>query len=176
VLAGASFEIMLTIVAWLGVVGIWAITAAPLGRRLVAVREDEILAETIGIDVVTCKLVSFFIGSLYAGIGGAFYATYIGFISPRSFDLLASLNIWLMVAFGGRGTIMGPILGAVILTPVPFLLQQYDTLKDVIYGTLIIAVIVLLPAGIYGEVKRRAQRALAAHPDGARGLIARVLQ
>jgi branched-chain amino acid transport system permease protein len=124
---------------------------------------------------VGCKLVSFFIGSLYAGVGGALYATYVGFISPRSFDLLSSLNIWLMVAFGGRGTIMGPIIGTAILTPLPFLLQQYDTLKDVIYGALIILVIVLLPAGIYGEAKRRLKPALRIDPK-KRPLLAWVLR
>lgn len=176
VFAGPSFELMLALVAWIGVVGIWAIAALPLGRRLVAIREDDVLAETIGIDVVGCKLAALFIGSLYAGIGGALYASYVGFISPRSFDLLTSLNIWLMVAFGGRGTIMGPILGTAILVPVPFLLQQFATLKDVIYGSLIIAVMVLLPAGIYGELKRRTLRTLKAHPGKRSRIIARVLQ
>ena len=56
-----------------------------------------------------------------------------------------------MVAFGGRGTIMGPIIGAAILAPVPFLLQQYASLKDVIYGALVIVVMVLMPIGLYGE-------------------------
>ena len=78
-----------------------------------------------------------------------------GFISPRSFDVLMSLNIWLMVAFGGRGTIWGPVIGAVLLAPIPFLLQDYYTIKDVVYGLLIIGVIVLLPAGIAGGLKRR---------------------
>lgn len=154
--AGVSFELLLAGFAWLGVVGISAITVSDFGRRLVAIREDDLLANTLGIDVVRCKMLAFFVGSFYAGIGGALYASYVGFISPRNFDLLASLNIWLMVAFGGRGTIIGPIVGAVILAPVPFLLQQFDTLKDVIYGALIILVIVLLPSGIYGELKQRA--------------------
>ena len=175
VFAGPSFELLLAAVAWLGVVGIWAITVSPFGKRLVAVREDDVLAEAVGIDVVGCKLLSFFIGSFYSGVGGALYATYVGFISPRNFDLLSSLNIWLMVAFGGRGTIMGPIIGTAILAPMPFLLQQYDTLKDVVYGALIIAVIVMLPAGIYGEVKRRVTLSVRAHP-GKRTLLARVLQ
>jgi branched-chain amino acid transport system permease protein len=119
---------------------------------LIAIREDEVLAEAIGIDVVRNKMLVFFAGSLFAGVGGALYATYVGFASPRSFDLLSSLSIWLMVAFGGRGTFMGPVLGALILAPVPFMLQQYDTLKDVIYGALIIAVIVLMPGGIHGAL------------------------
>lgn len=154
-LYGVAFDLLLTIIAWCGIVGIRYITNSPLGTRLVAIREDDVLAETIGIDVTFNKMLAFFIGSLYAGIGGSLYASYVGFVSPRNFDLLASLNIWLMVAFGGRGTILGPIIGTVILGPVPFMLQQYDTLKDVIYGFLIIAVVVLMPAGIYGELRRQ---------------------
>jgi branched-chain amino acid transport system permease protein len=103
------------------------------------------------------KLAAFFIASLFASIGGALYAPYVGFVSPRSFDVLVSLNIWLMVAFGGRGTIWGPVVGAVILAPLPFLLQDYYMIKDVVYGLLIIGVIVLLPRGVVGGLKRKAR-------------------
>jgi branched-chain amino acid transport system permease protein len=157
-LHGLSFDLVLAIFAWIGVVGIWTITLTPFGQRLIALREDELLSRAIGIDVVRDKMLSFFIGSFYAGIGGALYAGYVGFISPRNFDLLTSLNIWLMVAFGGRGTIMGPIIGAAVLAPVPFLLQQYASLKDVIYGSLVIAVVVLMPSGLYGELLHYARR------------------
>ena len=149
---GINFDLLVAVAAWLSVVAVWAITHSPFGRRLIAIREDEVLAEAIGIDVVRNKMLVFFVGSLIAGIGGSLSATYVGFVSPRSFDLLASLSIWLMVTFGGRGTIMGPIIGTLILAPIPFMLQQYDTLKDVIYGALIIAVIVLMPSGIYGAL------------------------
>jgi branched-chain amino acid transport system permease protein len=155
---GVSFDLLVMVGAWLSVVAVWAITHSPFGSRLIAIREDEVLAEAIGIDVVRNKMLVFFVGSLIAGIGGALYAPYVGFVSPRSFDLLASLSIWLMVTFGGRGTMMGPIVGALILAPVPFMLQQYDTLKDVIYGALIIAVIVLMPGGIYGTLLAYMQR------------------
>ncbi|MGA2893261.1 MAG: branched-chain amino acid ABC transporter permease [Xanthobacteraceae bacterium] len=155
---GIGFDLLLTVAAWLSLVAAWSIAHSPFGRRLVAIREDEVLAEAIGIDVVRNKMLVFFVGSLYAGVGGALYATYVGFASPRSFDLLSSLSIWLMVAFGGRGTFMGPVVGALILAPVPFMLQQYDTLKDVIYGALIIAVIVLMPGGVYGTLLACAQR------------------
>jgi branched-chain amino acid transport system permease protein len=156
-LHGTSFDLLLTFSAWFSLVAVWVIVASPFGRRLIAIREDEVLAEAIGIDVVRNKMLVFFVGSLFAGVGGSLYATYVGFASPRSFDLLSSLGIWLMVAFGGRGTLMGPVVGALILAPVPFLLQQYDTLKDVIYGALIIAVIVLMPAGIYGTLMHSAR-------------------
>src|SRR5580698_3285715 len=109
---------------------------------------------TLGINVTRQKLFAFFIGSMFASIGGALYAPYVGFVSPRSFDVLMSLNIWLMVAFGGRGTIWGPVIGAVLLTPIPFLFKDYYTIKDVVYGLLIIGVIVLLPGGIAGGFRR----------------------
>jgi branched-chain amino acid transport system permease protein len=153
-LSGLSYDLVLAALAVVGVVLLTLIVNSPFGRRLIAIREDDGLAETLGINVTRQKLFAFFIGSMFASIGGALYAPYVGFISPRSFDVLVSLNIWLMVAFGGRGTIWGPVIGAVLLAPIPFLLQDYYTIKDVVYGLLIIGVIVLLPAGIAGGLKR----------------------
>jgi branched-chain amino acid transport system permease protein len=153
-LSGLSYDLVLAALAVIGVILLTLIVNAPFGRRLIAIREDDGLAETLGINVTRQKLFAFFIGSMFASIGGALYAPYVGFISPRSFDVLVSLNIWLMVAFGGRGTIWGPVIGAVLLAPIPFLLQDYYTIKDVVYGLLIIGVIVLLPAGIAGGLKR----------------------
>jgi branched-chain amino acid transport system permease protein len=153
-LSGLNYDLVLAALAVIGVILLTLIVNSPFGRRLIAIREDDGLAETLGINVTRQKLFAFFIGSMFASIGGALYAPYVGFISPRSFDVLVSLNIWLMVAFGGRGTIWGPVIGAVLLAPIPFLLQDYYTVKDVVYGLLIIGVIVLLPAGIAGGLKR----------------------
>lgn len=153
-LGGLAYDLVLAALAVIGVVVLALLVDSSFGRRLIAIREDDGLAETLGIDVTRQKLAAFFISSLFASVGGAFYAPYVGFISPRSFDVLVSLNIWLMVAFGGRGTIWGPVLGAALLAPVPFLLQDYYMIKDVVYGLLIIGVIVLLPAGVVGGLKR----------------------
>ncbi len=153
-LTGLPYDLVLAGAGVLGVVVLIRLVESDFGRRLIAIREDDVLAETLGIDVTRQKMLAFFIGSMFASIGGALYAPYVGFISPRSFDVLVSLNVWLMVAFGGRGTIWGPVLGAILLAPVPFLLQDYYTIKDVVYGLLIIGVIVLLPAGIVGGLRR----------------------
>lgn len=166
-LTGIAYDLVLAAVAAIGVVVLAVIVKSRFGRRLIAIREDDGLAETLGIDVTRQKLAAFFIASLFASVGGALYAPYVGFISPRSFDVLVSLNIWLMVAFGGRGTIWGPIVGAVLLAPVPFLLQDYYMIKDVVYGLLIIGVIVLLPAGIAGGFKRLVAPAAPAKPAPA---------
>jgi branched-chain amino acid transport system permease protein len=162
VLSGTGYEIVLALVAVLGVSSLIYLTGSDFGRRLIAIREDDGLAEMLGINVTKRKLAAFFIGSLFASLGGALYAPYVGFISPRSFDVLVSLNIWLMVAFGGRGTIWGPVIGAVLLAPVPYLLQDYYTVRDVLYGLLIIAVIILMPNGIAAGLKWRPRKQVAA--------------
>jgi branched-chain amino acid transport system permease protein len=160
-LTGLGLEM---VIALLAIAGIWVaqrIIVSPLGQRFVAIREDELLAEGLGIDVVRTKIVAFFMVSIYAGLGGCFYAVYVGFISPRAFDVLVSLNIWLFVAFGGRGTLAGPIIGAIVLAPIPFLLQDIQAFRDVLSGGLIIAVTLLMPAGAYGTylAKRQGQGA-----------------
>jgi len=147
-LVGTPYDLVLSIAAVASVAILIAIVRSSLGRRLIAIREDDELAGMLGINVTGYKVAAFFIGSMFAGIGGALYAPYIGFISPRSFDVLISMNIWLMVAFGGRGTIWGPVVGAALLAPLAFLLQDYYMVKDIVYGLLIIAVIALMPGGI----------------------------
>jgi branched-chain amino acid transport system permease protein len=161
VLSGLAYDLVIAVVAILGVAVLIGIVRSPFGRRLVAIREDDGLADTLGINVTYRKLAAFFIGSLFAGVGGALYAPYIGFISPRSFDVLISMNIWLMVAFGGRGTIWGPVIGAILLAPIPYLLQDYYTVKDILYGVLIIAVTILMPGGLAGGFRRKPAPAAA---------------
>jgi branched-chain amino acid transport system permease protein len=154
-LSDIQFEILLAVVAWLGVAALWIIIRSRLGEKLVAIREDEVLAGAMGVDVVYYKLIAFFISSLYAAVAGALYASFAGFVSPRNFDLLISVNIWLMVALGGKGTIRGPIVGALLLTPLPFILLRYDLPTDILYGILIIVVITLLPEGLFPRHGRR---------------------
>ena len=158
-LTGLGLELVIALVTLLGLAVTAWVTRSDLGQRFVAVREDDLLAEGLGINVVRTKIIAFFIVSLFAGVGGCFYAVYVGFISPRAFDVLVSMNIWLFVAFGGRGTLAGPIIGAFVLAPIPFLLQEIQAFRDVLSGSLIIAVTLLMPAGVYGAyLARRAGR------------------
>ena len=141
-----AFEIILGLLAVVGVAVVFIMIRSRMGAFIIAIREDDVLAEELGIDVTRYKVLAFFISSMLMAVGGAFYAAYIGFISPRSFDVLMSMNIWLMVAFGGRGTIAGPMVGSAILAPIPFLLQELYQIKDIFYGLLIILVTVAMPA------------------------------
>ncbi len=165
-LSGVWMDETLAIVAVLSVLLCGWIVSTRLGKRFMAIREDDVLAEVLGIDVVRDRIIAFFIVSMFASIGGCLFAVTIGFISPRSFDVLTSLNIWLFVAFGGRGTLIGPIIGTIVLAPIPYLLQELQGFKDVLSGVLIIVVTLLMPGGVWGELlrwrdRRRARRALA---------------
>jgi branched-chain amino acid transport system permease protein len=147
---GYAFEFLLSLLAMIGIFISYFIVRSKLGKRFIAIREDDVLAESLGIDVVKYRFIAFFIVSVYAAVGGCFYATYVGFISPRSFDVLSSLNIWLFVAFGGKATIAGPVIGALFLAPLPFLLQSLEAYKDILSGILIILITLVMPGGIYG--------------------------
>lgn len=173
-LKGLGLELMIALFTVVGILLCAWIVRSPLGQRFVAIREDDILAEAIGIRVVRCKIIAFFIVSLYAGVGGCFYSVYIGFVSPRAFDVLVSMNIWLFVAFGGRGTVAGPIIGTAILAPIPFLLQDLQAFKDILSGVLIIVVTLLMPGGIYGAWLARRRRTQKAMTDSARVQESRV--
>jgi branched-chain amino acid transport system permease protein len=157
-LAGVWFDFLLAAVGVGGTALCAWLVPTRLGQRFIAIREDDVLAEVLGINVVRNKIIAFFVVSLYASIGGCLYATYVGFISPRAFDVLTSMNIWLFAAFGGRGTILGPVLGAVVLAPIPYLLQELQAFKDVLSGVLIIVVTLALPGGVVGELIRRRAR------------------
>lgn len=131
------------------------IMASDLGMKFMSIREDDILAETLGIDVTRYKMISFFISSFIAGIGGSLYVHFVSFVSPRVFDVLASLTIWLIVVFGGRGFLAGPILGALILTPLPYALRAVYPYRDLIYGSIVVITAIGLPRGVYGAIYER---------------------
>jgi branched-chain amino acid transport system permease protein len=169
-LAGVWLEEALAIAALLTVYVVHRVTRSTWGKYLVAIREDDLLTEALGIGVTRYRVLAFFISSLFAGVGGALYAHYVGFVSPRSFDVLTSLNIWLIVGFGGQGTILGPIVGAVILAPIPYIMQEFYLYKDIVYGSLIVFTTIFLPRGVYGSLlfHRRTRTSARGKSEAAR--------
>lgn len=149
------FECLLATAVAAGVCCVYFVMRSRFGAALVAIREDEDLARALGVNVTLNRAVAFAIASFIAGIAGSLYTVYVGFLSPRAFDVLVSVNIWLMVAAGGRGTLVGPLLGALVLAPLPTFLQHYTWAKDIIFGALIILVTVFLPTGVYGYLFHR---------------------
>lgn len=135
----------------------YRITVSRLGDNLVGVRENEELAESLGIDSMKNKVFAFTTGGLIAGFAGSFYAHYILFISPVTFTITESINILVMVIFGGMSTMIGPIFGAIALTVLPEFLRMAGALRLVIYGVALICFIIWLPQGVWGSVKNWAR-------------------
>ena len=145
---------------------------SPWGRAFVAVRENPIAAQAVGLSTRGVKTVAFTISAALAGAGGHLFAFFQGFISPEAFEFEASIFFLTTVIFGGAGTLAGPLVGAPIMTFLPEMLQRFVDFRLIIYGALIVASLYALPLGIVGTVFRRATNlpgaaSLPAHPAGS---------
>jgi branched-chain amino acid transport system permease protein len=134
---------------------IYRIVRSRIGKAMIAIRENEEVAQSVGINTMQFKLVAFSIGSGFAGIAGSFHAHYILFISPISFTLPESINILVMMIFGGMQTMAGPMVGAITLTFLPEFLRMTGALRLTLYGLALMLLIIFLPSGIVGTIKER---------------------
>jgi len=137
---------------------------SPWGRAFVAVRENALAAESIGLSTRAIKTVAFSISAALAGLAGHLFAFFQGFISPEAFEFDSSIFLLTIVIFGGAGTLAGPLVAAPILTFLPELLQRFVDYRLIIYGGLIVATLYALPMGIVGTLFRR-QTALSQYPE-----------
>jgi branched-chain amino acid transport system ATP-binding protein/branched-chain amino acid transport system permease protein len=128
---------------------------SPWGRAFVAVRENQIAAQAVGLSTRGVKTVAFTLSAALAGAGGHLFAFFQGFISPEAFEFEASIFFLTMVIFGGAGTIAGPLVGAPIMTFLPEMLQRFVDFRLIIYGSMIVAFLYALPHGIVGTLFRR---------------------
>ena len=126
-----------------------------IGLNLMVIREDETLANSIGINPIRYKILSFFLGAFFAGIAGAFWASYITFISPDAFRYLDSVNILAMVIVGGIASIPGAVLGAGIMVLAPELLRFVSDYRMLILGVAIVLMMIYKPTGFWGEKHRK---------------------
>ena len=131
------------------------------GQAFIATREDSLLASSIGVRPRKYRMLAFVISTAMAGAAGSLYAHYTMFISPDSFSLGESIYIVTMVIVGGRGTIVGPLIGAVILTALPEVLRFAGDLQFVLYGLMLMLVVIFLPKGIIGWVDHLKKRPAA---------------
>lgn len=118
------------------------------GRALKAIRENELVANVLGVNLTHYKVLSFVIGSAYAGLAGALYAHVIGYISPADFGLGKSLELLAVVVIGGMGMVSGPIFGAVFYTVLPFFLSRVGFSLSIIFGSVLVLVVLFMPRGI----------------------------
>jgi branched-chain amino acid transport system permease protein len=126
-----------------------------VGRAFVAVRENEILAQCSGINVARTKLVAFMLCAFYAGIGGAFFAVVTGYIAPASFDLDHLVVLFSAGVVGGLLSLPGAIIGALLMTVLPELLRDVQSIQEIVFGLLLTVCIVSMPEGIAGFLRRR---------------------
>ncbi|TAK31846.1 MAG: branched-chain amino acid ABC transporter permease [Chloroflexota bacterium] len=137
------------------------------GRALLAIREDEELAQSIGVALTKYKMIAFAIGALLAGMMGGFYATYLTFIIPDSFGIDESLKMVMIVLIGGSGTLAGPIVGSAVLVALPEMLEIPPTARMIAYGIVLILCIRFLPQGIVGTLSMLGNR--RTRLDGSQG-------
>ncbi len=121
------------------------------GRATVAVRENEIAAESVGIKTTKYKLIAFVIGAATASIAGTIYAGYFSVINPSQFTVSRSIDILIIVVFGGIGSVTGSFVAAIALGLLNSVLAPLGQLRMVVYGIAIIAIMVFKPSGLMGE-------------------------
>jgi branched-chain amino acid transport system permease protein len=141
-----------------------------IGRAWVAIREDEVAAEAMGINTRNIKLLAFAMGAACGGVSGGLFAGFQGFVSPESFNLMESIMILCMLVLGGMGNIPGVILGAVLLTVLPEALRYIGDLQDYVFGRVLVdpsdlrmllfglalvAMMIYRPAGLLPSTRRR---------------------
>ncbi|MDO4539779.1 MAG: branched-chain amino acid ABC transporter permease [Syntrophomonadaceae bacterium] len=123
------------------------------GRALFAIREDEIAAESSGINISKLKVMAFVIGAFLGGLGGGLYAHYMYYISPQDFGFMKSIELLNMVVLGGMGSIPGAILGTTVLTLAPELLRVVAEYRLLFYGALLVILMIFRPNGLLGDVR-----------------------
>jgi len=123
------------------------------GRACISIREDEIAAESMGINVTFYKVLAFGVGAFFAGIAGALYSGYFYFIRPDAFGFMKSIDILVIVVFGGMGSVLGSIAGAIALSLISLLLQDIPELRMVIYSLILFVIMLYRPQGLLGNTK-----------------------
>ena len=150
-----SFYYLALVVLALAMAATIRIERSKLGRRLAAIRDAELAAGTTGVDVSQTKIVAFGISAMLAGLSGSLYAHLMTYISPDTFGFDVTAQILSMVLIGGIGTTWGPVLGAALLTFLPEVLRVSKAYYLLIYGAGIAALIIFLPSGLLGLLRRQ---------------------
>ncbi len=122
-----------------------------MGRACVSIREDEIAAESMGINTTKFKVLAFTMGAFFAGIAGALYASYFYFIKPDLFGFLKSIDYLVIVVLGGMGSITGSVIAAILLALLTAYLQSFPAIRMILYSVLLVAIMLFRPQGLMGS-------------------------
>ena len=144
------FYFMIFILLVLMLLMTYRIKNSRVGRAWISIREDEEASASMGVDTFKYKIMNLMYGTFWAGVGGAFFAYFAGYISADSFILDESFRFFAMVLVGGTGTLSGPILGGALLTILPQLFRSFARYQMIIYGLAILFIIHYKPEGLLG--------------------------
>lgn len=141
----------------------WLLYRSPLGTMMAATAENQRLTESSGIDTHRVQVIAFTIGSGIAGFAGALSTHYLRFISPDSYTFWESVSYLTMLVVGGRDGVLGPVVGVLVLTPLPELLRSTEGLQHIIYGAVLVLCLMFVPNGLASLVQfwRSRQRVAA---------------
>lgn len=132
----------------------WAVVRSPFGRVLVALRQDERLAQAKGVNAMLCKSAVFALGSALAGLGGVLAVSYLRVAAPATFSLAESINAVLIVIVGGAGSLSGPALGALVFVGLPEYLRIAAEWRLVVFGAILVLIVLFAPRGLSGLLAR----------------------
>ncbi len=146
---GAYYELLLVLV----VLTVWTmhrLINSSFGRALISIRENQLAAEAMGVDTTRYKIQGFVLAGFYAGIAGSYYAHFVKFISPDSFYINESFILLAMLALGGQGNLIGPIVGAAILIIIPEAFRFLQQYRMFVYGGILVVMMLVRRQGILG--------------------------
>ncbi len=143
-----------------GAVALFArLNASAWGKAMRAVRDSELAARSLGLDPVMIRTAAFTLSAAITGVAGAIFASLTQFISPESFPFLQSILFLLVAIIGGIGTVLGPVVGALVVVLLPEFLSALAEYRLLFVGLLLLVVLVATPRGVVGEIERRLRRA-----------------
>ena len=134
----------------------WRLENSRLGRAWMALRDDEDVAQALGINLIRSKLLAYGLGAAFAGLAGSIFATMLSSVYPSSFQLLISINVLALIIVGGMGSLPGVVLGSIALIGLPELLREFGEYRYLFYGAVLIVMMRLRPEGLWpSDVRQR---------------------
>lgn len=121
------------------------------GRACISIREDEIAAESMGINTTKYKVMAFALGAFFAGVAGALYASYFYLLKPDLFGFLKSIDILVIVVLGGMGSITGSVVAAILLALLTTFLQSFTAVRMIVYAAMLVLIMIFRPQGLMGS-------------------------
>jgi branched-chain amino acid transport system permease protein len=145
-----DYYYLILALVWLTLASMQRLISCRFGRGLKSIREDELAAEAMGVHTTRYKIQAFVLAAFFAGLAGSYYAHFVKFISPDSFYIYESFTLLAMLAFGGQGNLVGPVVGAAVLLLIPEFFRFLQEYRMFIYGGVLIVMMLVRRQGLLG--------------------------